>query len=94
MVEMVESEKGNGGGWIAVGLTLLKSYAQCWGNENMGFFFFFFLRGEIFNVFCFIFLSASYAEYFFICPRKSFICLPSLFFFVFSCEECIYSKEF
>jgi hypothetical protein len=41
MVEMVESEKGNGGGWIAVGLTLLKSYAQCWGNENMGFFFFF-----------------------------------------------------
>jgi hypothetical protein len=40
MVEMVESEKGNGGGWIAVGLTLLKSYAQCWGNENMGFFFF------------------------------------------------------
>jgi hypothetical protein len=57
MVEMVESEKGNGGGWIAVGLTLLKSYAQCWGNENMGFFFFFLKRR---NFLCVVF-------YFFIC---------------------------
>jgi hypothetical protein len=56
MVEMVESEKGNGGGWIAVGLTLLKSYAQCWGNENMGFFFFFLKRRNFQRVLFYFFI--------------------------------------
>jgi len=94
MVEMVESEKGNGGGWIAVGLTLLKSYAQCWGNENMGFFFFFFEEEKFSTCFVLFFYLLPTLNIFLSAPGNLLSASPHFFFLFFPVRNVFIVKSF